>query len=127
MKRVLSTLRRIQDPVINRLIGWIEREYVMVELYLIIVVVTGLYTRIPYINILLPSSVYNVLMLLIGIWMFRIRARTAFFFSIMALAIVQPILVLSGHQSLSDDVVASIYFLLCYLCILLIQEEMKES
>ena len=126
MKRVLSTLRRIQDPIVHRLVGWIEREYVTVELFLTIVVVTSLYTRIPYINILFPSSVYNILILLVGMWMFRIRVRTAFFFSIMVLAIVQPVLALSGRQALSDDMVASIYFLLCYLCIRLIQEEIKE-
>lgn len=87
-----------------------------VEVFILLGYLLGLYTRVPYINLLITPFLYHLVMVCIAIWLFALRlpALTSI---VMAGFIVAVFGTLAGYEAFVDELSNFLYLGIGYICI----------
>lgn len=125
MKKYMLKYKKVlldyQLDVLKRMYPLIKKHIINIELFVLAMSILRLYVYIPYLNVIITPTLYQLSLTILAIFIFSIQTRT------LAIGIIGALFASMGfalfHNDALVEVIANLaYFLLSYVCLRLIME-----
>jgi len=124
-KQIKVGIERFQFDVFRRVITYLRDNLFEIEIIFVSAVMLGMYRHIPYVNLIISTSTYYFLLVLIAIRILSITTRN------LLIVVSLTFIAIAGFAVKTDAAVVDllsnlVYFVLCYIVIRMTIDQRKQ-